>query len=79
MDKPTKIKEKYGTGYTLTISNSQNSKEIDEILQEVIPTAELLSDASLNMLRYAISSGEQKKFSKLFQKLEMIPSIQVFQ
>jgi len=77
LDTPQEIKQKYGTGYTLTISNHSNIKEIDEIFQSVIPTSELISDTQLNMLRYAISSDEQNKLSRLFQKLETIPNLQL--
>jgi len=76
LDKPERIKQKYASGYTLSISNHLNPKEIDEILQSIIPSGELLSNANLNVLRYAISSGEQHKFSRLFQKLEIIPNLQ---
>jgi len=78
------IKEKFGTGYTLVISNSKNPanlvtqvSEIDKIIRSLIPTAETGSDTTLNILKYSLLSSEKKKFSRLFRELESIPNIQI--
>ncbi len=79
------VKKKFGTGYTLVISNRQypaylatQANQINKIIQSLIPSAELISDTTLNILKYALSSIEQKKFSRLFRELEAIPDIQVY-
>ncbi len=78
------VKKKFGTGYTLVISNNQypaylatQAPHIDKIIRSLIPSAEIISDTTLNILKYAISSIEQKKFSRLFRELEAISDIQV--
>jgi len=78
------VKKKFGTEYTLVISNRKNpallpiqAEQISKIISEVIPSAEIISDTTLNILKYTLSSFDQKKFSRVFRGLESIPDIQI--
>jgi len=78
------MKKKFGTGYTLVISNNKNpsdlttqAEQINEIIQGMIPSAESISNKTLNILKYTLSCFDQKKFPRLFREIEAIPNIQI--
>jgi len=78
------IKKRFGTGYTLVISNSVNPaklttqvSQITRIVTNLLPSAELTSETTLNILKYALSFSDRNKFSRLLRELEEIPDIQV--
>jgi len=78
-DKPAKIKEEYGTGYTLTIfnNNGQNPEAIDQIFTGIFNKVPRISCPTSNMLKYALLLKDQDLFPKLFTELENIPHIQL--
>jgi len=53
------------------------SAEITSIIQSFVPSACCDSDTNLNILKYILPFGEQKKFSELFSQLEKLKDIKV--
>jgi len=78
------MKKTFGTGYTLVISNSVNPAElanqasqINKLVEKILPLAELISETTLNILKYALSLSDRSKFPRLLKELESIPNIQI--
>jgi len=53
------------------------NEEITSIIQSFVPSAYCDNDTTLNVLKYILPFGEQKKFSELFSQLEKRRDIKV--
>jgi len=56
---------------------ANQASHITDIVTKILPQAELTSDTTLNILKYALSFSDRNKFSRLLRELEEVPDIQV--
>jgi len=84
MGSPDFIKKKFGSGYTLSLNDKENSMEIlskgmdiTQRVHRIIPTAIRNYDAAPNVLEYTLPFSEQRRFAELFAELESMKDVQV--
>ncbi len=56
---------------------ANQASQITDIINRILPQADLTSDTTLNILKYALSFSDRNKFSRLLRELEEIPDIQI--